>query len=69
MIKIEIDDREIRKTLKNLQDKVGNLRPVMKKIAGIMHDAVEENFAKEGRPNWKPLSLTTIKQRQKKVIS
>jgi phage virion morphogenesis protein len=66
MITIEIDDREISKILKNLQDKIGNLRPIMKDIAGIMHDAVEENFEKQGRPNWKPLSPKTIKRRQEK---
>ena len=26
--------------------------PLMRELAGIMHDEVEENFAQEGRPKW-----------------
>ena len=38
----------------------------MRQIAGIMADAVEENFEKEGRPErWPPLARSTIKQREK----
>jgi phage gpG-like protein len=65
LIKIEIDDREVKKLLNNLSSKLKDMSPVMRRVAGIMHDAVEENFEKQGRPNWKPLSPKTIKQRQK----
>jgi phage gpG-like protein len=30
------------------------MRPLMKEIAGLMHNAVEGNFEQEGRPRWKP---------------
>jgi phage virion morphogenesis protein len=66
MIEIKIDDYEVKSALNDLLKKVKDMSPVMKKIAGIMHDAVEENFEKEGRPRWKPLSARTIAQRQKK---
>lgn len=54
MIKIKIEDREVQKALNSLAAKVKDMRPLMQKIAGIMHDAVEENFEQEGRPKWKP---------------
>lgn len=61
-----IDDHEVRKLLQQLEATGKDMTPVMRKIAGIMSDAVEENFAKEGRPDrWPPLALSTIKQREK----
>jgi len=66
MIKITIDDREVKKMLQELQHKAKNMRPVMRNIAGIMHDAVEENFETQGRPRWKLLKPATIKQRERK---
>jgi len=66
-IEIRIDDKEIWQLLKKLAAKTENLRPLMKNIAGIMADSVEENFDKEGRPDkWTPLAKVTIKQRSKK---
>ena len=66
-IEIKIDDKEIQQILKKLISKTENLRPLMKNIAGIMLDSVEENFEKEGRPEkWQELSEVTIKQRKKK---
>lgn len=60
MIKITIDDREVQKILKDLTIRVQDRRPLMQKLVGIMHDAVEENFEAEGRPAWK-LSKRAIK--------
>ena len=66
-IEIKVDDKEIQQLLKKLISKTENLRPLMKNIAGIMLDSVEENFEKEGRPDkWQGLKKTTIKQRTKK---
>jgi len=66
-IEIKVDDKEIQQLLKKLISKTKNLRPLMKNIAGIMLDSVEENFEKEGRPEkWQELSEVTIKQRTKK---
>lgn len=54
-INVEIKDDELQNLLTRLQSKMKNLTPVMRKIAGIMQDSVEENFAREGRPvPWKP---------------
>lgn len=66
MIKIFIADKEVQKALSNLAGKGKNMRPAMRNVAGIMHDAVEENFEAQGRPRWKPLKPPTIKQREKK---
>ncbi len=66
MIDIKVDDKDVVELLKRLEQKMRNMTPVMRVIAGIMHDAVEENFAKEGRPKWKPLAPSTIRQRAKK---
>ena len=66
MIEIKIDDKEVISLLKKLSKKVNDMTPVMQIIAGIMHDAVEENFEKEGRPKWPSLAPATIKQRAKK---
>ena len=53
-IEIKIDDVELQKNLQKLATRAKNLRPLMKNIAGIMEDSVEENFKQEGRPDkWK----------------
>lgn len=53
MIEIKIDDREVRKLLDGIKKRAEDMSPVMRRIAGKMRDAVEENFAQEGRPRWK----------------
>jgi phage virion morphogenesis protein len=65
MVEIKIDDTRINKALGELLAKSKNMRPAMKKVAGIMADAVEENFAQQGRPKWASLSRSTIKARTK----
>jgi phage virion morphogenesis protein len=66
MITIKIDSEQLQKELTALIQKAVDRRPLMKDIAGIMHNAVEENFAQEGRPKWVPLGQKTIIARQKK---
>jgi phage virion morphogenesis protein len=66
MITIKIDSEQLQKELKKLLQLARDRRPLMKNIAGMMHNAVEENFAQEGRPKWIPLSPKTIAARQKK---
>jgi len=52
--------------LNSLEKKVQPSKPLMTKIAGIMHGGVERNFEEEGRPKWKPLAKSTIKNRDRK---
>lgn len=61
--RIELKADEARKRLANLIEANRDLTPLMKNIAGFMHDRVEENFAQEGRPKWEPLSPVTVKRR------
>ncbi len=66
-IEIKIDDKELNQVLDRLFEKTSDLRPLMKNIAGIMADSVEENFKQEGRPEkWAELKKATIGQRTKK---
>jgi phage virion morphogenesis protein len=54
MIEIKVDDKQIQKYLIKLARISSDLTPIMQEIAGIMHDAVEENFEQGGRPKWRP---------------
>ena len=65
-IEIKIDNQEVNQRLLELAQRGGNLRPLMKNIAGIFAYSTEENFANEGRPDkWLDLSERTKKQRKK----
>ena len=63
MIKIQVTQTEGLAKLKELAAKGRNLRPFMRKAAGVMEDAVEENFEQEGRPRWPELAEATKKDR------
>ena len=66
VIEIRIEDKAVMQALARLAKRVSDLEPAMRKIAGIMHDAVEQNFEEEGKPKWKVLASSTIRQREKK---
>jgi len=66
-IEIKIENKELNHVLDRLFEKTSDLKPLMKNIAGIMADSVEENFKQEGRPDkWEELKKGTIKVRTKK---
>jgi len=66
-IEIKIENKELNHVLDKLFEKTSDLKPLMKNIAGIMTDSVEENFKQEGRPDkWEDLKKVTIKVRTKK---
>lgn len=62
-IKAQLDTRPLTEGLARLQAAVTDFRPVMRDIAGVLADSVEENFAREGRPVWAPLSPVTVAKR------
>ena len=64
-ITITIDDTSVHNLLKTLQSRIRTMQPVMRSISEIMRDEVEENFAQQGRPKWKPLKASTIANRAK----
>ncbi|MBF0283596.1 MAG: phage virion morphogenesis protein [Magnetococcales bacterium] len=65
MVEIKIDERPILGLLKKLAAKGGDMTAPFREIAGVMADAVEENFDQQGRPPWTPLAAATIAARQK----
>ena len=64
-VSVKIDDREVRKLLGGVLKRMGDTKPAMKIIGGIVRTSIWRNFEKEGRPTkWKPLSLKTLKQKK-----
>lgn len=55
MIDIKVDNSGVLAALQRLEKAITHRAPLMQAIAGIMADAVEENFAREGRPAWQGL--------------
>lgn len=53
-INVSIDDKEVRNMLTALQNRMGNLTPVMKTIGETVRTSVIRNFEQGGRPTrWK----------------
>jgi phage virion morphogenesis protein len=50
MITVDIDDREVRAVLGRIAARCRDASPLMREISADMLFAVQENFAKEGRP-------------------
>ncbi|NPU85547.1 MAG: phage virion morphogenesis protein [Syntrophaceae bacterium] len=65
MIHITLQDLGVQDMMTRLAKRTKDLSPVMRRIAGILHDAVEENFERQGRPAWVPLKPRTIRQRSR----
>jgi phage virion morphogenesis protein len=67
MIKVTDNFEKAAEVLDRVARRAGNTVGLMRQFTGIMHDQVEENFAKEGRPGkWKPLAASTIRRRKAK---
>lgn len=49
---IKYDVTDFERGLGDLIKKLENRQPLMREMAAAMHDAVEENFAQQGRPEW-----------------
>lgn len=52
MFDVKVDATRLKEVMGRLAKSVTNRAPLMRNLAGIMADAVEENFAQEGRPAW-----------------
>lgn len=63
MLEIDIRLDQFEDALTRILSAVANASPVMKEISGIMWDAVEENFAQQGRPRWLGLKPETLQAR------
>lgn len=55
MIEISIDIKQLDSLFDRLKKAAAHPAPLMRQIADVMWDAVEENFAQEGRPRWQGL--------------
>ncbi|KVE36238.1 virion morphogenesis protein [Burkholderia sp. BDU5] len=67
MIEIEIDDSRYAATMERVRALMQDASPVTALISGLMADAVEENFAQQGRPKWLGLSPKTLKRRREEA--
>lgn len=65
MIDIDIQFRPVIHAMRELVSSVEDRRELMADLAGIMHGAVDDNLAAEGRPAWLPLHPGTIAGRVK----
>ena len=52
MIEIKIDLGEVQDRIDSMLGFLSHREPLMREIAAQMHDAVNENFAQQGRPAW-----------------
>lgn len=66
MIEIKLDSLKVDEALQRLIRAGANMAPAMQDIAGILDDAVHENFEQQGRPKWMGLSAATQNMRAKK---
>ncbi|MCA8016166.1 phage virion morphogenesis protein [Burkholderia vietnamiensis] len=67
IVEIEIDDSRYAATMGRVRALMQDASPVTALIAGLMTDAVEENFAQQGRPPWLGLSPKTLKRRREEA--
>ena len=68
---MDIENKEIKDTLKKLQGKLSDMKPVMQDISETMRKKVQENFATEGKRlpgEWADLSPATKKQRSRTKV-
>ncbi|OXS19858.1 phage virion morphogenesis protein [Pseudomonas fluorescens] len=65
MITVELDHERLQAALRRVEWAVGDVAPLMRGIAAELVSQTEENFAEEGRPDWKDLSDTTTERRAK----
>jgi len=65
-LKVTIEDKEVKKLLREMEKKGMNLTPFLKKARVWMTRSIALNFKNEGRPHkWKSLSPNTIAGRRK----
>lgn len=65
MIEARLEYKPILNALRRAAGEMGNTRPLMRSVAGIMFRAVEDNFEQDGRPKWKDLHPGTKLSRYK----
>lgn len=66
MVELHIDDRAFLRALNNIAALGVNAGPLMGMLAEDMQQAVEDNFADQGRPAWMGLSKKTLESRPRR---
>lgn len=56
-----IGEEEVQNRFHTLQQRLGNMQPIMAEIGNMLINEVDETFEEEGRPKWVPLSRTTLR--------
>ncbi|MEW9901041.1 phage virion morphogenesis protein [Chitinivorax sp. PXF-14] len=69
MIELKIDAAQLTSALERLARAAADASPVMRVVAGIMHEAVMQNFDQGGRPAWAGLKPATLAQKRKQGYS
>jgi len=65
-VKLEIDDKEFLRYMKQAARRAMNLAPFFRKASMVMYRSFDKNFKAEGRPRrWKKLSPNTVAGRRK----
>ncbi|CDK63342.1 mu-like bacteriophage G protein 2 [Morganella morganii IS15] len=64
MYSIKINTDAFEAALDKLVRGLESREPLMRRLAGLMADAVEENFEQEGRPKWMGWSPSTARRRR-----
>ena len=65
-MRIEIRTEELDRLLNQYQKKLGDLTPVMRDSANVMHSSVQRNFEEGGRPDkWPDLAESTKRYKAK----
>lgn len=64
MIELKITDHHFNHAIRRMMSGVNNPSRLMQILAADMHDEVEDNFAKQGRPAWAGLKPATLSRRK-----
>lgn len=64
MFTVQLEHQRLQETLRTIEWAVGDLAPLMRRIAAELASQTEENFEAEGRPDWQPLSDVTTERRK-----
>lgn len=65
MFTVELKTPYLQQTLNQIENAIGDLKPLMLSIAAELASQTEENFEHEGRPEWPELSDVTAERRAK----
>lgn len=65
MIEARLEYKPLLAAMRRAAAEMNDKRPLMRAVAGIMINAVEDNFAQQGRPAWQDLKPSTMMTRSK----